>query len=233
MFNRVEYPRKSVAVKTCSVPPSPPPTGTGKTQLVRAAAEQCGRAFFAMTPSSILSKWAGDGEKAVRAAFEEAAAGGPSILFMDECDALACSRDLGGAGGVVDTASRRVLSELLMVMNDVPSGPRGVLVVGATNRVGDLDPALLRRFSAKVECGLPSPSARHGILTHYLRDVECVLAPGEWDALVEATEGWNGADLRALVAEAAMAPLRELLVDHYDAGCGGAGGEGEEGRGEW
>ena len=197
------------------------PTGTGKTQLVRAAAEQCGRSFFALSPASVLSKWAGEGEKAIRAAFEEAAGSAPSILFMDECDALALSRDMSDNGGGADAASRRVLSELLMAMNDVGGAPGGgVLVVGATNRAGDLDPALLRRFSRKVHCGLPGPQARHGILTLLLRGVDIALSDEEWASLIDVTEGWNGADIRSLAAEASMAPVRELLSDAYSARFG-------------
>ncbi|RYG55208.1 ATP-binding protein [archaeon] len=195
------------------------PPGTGKSHAVRTFTAATKRALISITASSIVSKWAGEGEKAIARAFSRAARSAPSVLFLDELDGMGTSRGGSNSGGAVDegdTSARRLLTELLIRMSTmqdvnarVPGAP--VLLVAATNRPQDLDAALLRRFDRIIACPLPSVSERLEQMLYYTRHVACSLTDDEWLALAVRTEGWNGAELRSLAREAAMQPLREQL----------------------
>lgn len=174
-----------------------------------------------------------------------AARGLCSILFIDELDALAPSRGSpqggpgqGGTSGM-DVGSRRILTQLLLLLSQY--GPdsrggagspatRGLLVIGATNRPEDVDPAVLRRFERRVYVGLPGPGERGRALRLHMAAVAHSLGEGEWEEVVHATEGWNYADLRALASSAALCPVHEaceaLLV--RGEGQGQAGQAGQE-----
>lgn len=116
--------------------------GTGKTLLVEKAAAEAGLPLLALSPSAVLSKWAGESEKTLRGVFEAAAAAAPAIIFIDEIDALAPARSSGD-----DLSARRMLTELLLCMTALASRPRClVFVMACTNRMEDCDPALLRRW---------------------------------------------------------------------------------------
>lgn len=179
------------------------PPGTGKTSLVRAVANESRTAIdlssltdhylFELPPSSFLSKWAGEAERQLRDAFKMARKRAPSILFLDEFDALAMRRETAE-----DTGARRVLSELLIQMSSVCLGD-GVTVIAATNRLQDLDPAIVRRFQKVIEVNLPSREERQQIILHHLAPIDHQLSEEEIGYLGETTDGWSGALLFVVV----------------------------------
>jgi SpoVK/Ycf46/Vps4 family AAA+-type ATPase len=135
----------------------------------------------------------------------------PAVLFLDEVDALGHAR--GSGGGSDDTASRRLLTELLLQMNGL--GPdEGVYVFGATNRMTDCDAALLRRFERRVEVPLPDGAARGAFLAAMLArpEINSALPEADLERVVAATEGFSGSDMACLCRDAAMAPVRELFA---------------------
>jgi spastin len=201
--------------------------------VARAAAVDARVRIFAPSPSGILSKWVGDSEKALRTYFRRAAAAARkpgskgAILFLDEIDALAPARGSGGGAaseGRSDVSSRRLLNELLILFTEFAGqGQRQgwadettspLLIIAATNRPKDVDEALLRRFSRRIECPLPGPEDRARLIAKLLALVPHAVADDDIAALAGApTAGWNGADIRALLADAAMAPVREALAE--------------------
>ena len=148
----------------------------------------------------------------MRALFTAARERAPSIVFLDELDALLSRRSEGAS-----ESSARLKTELLVQMDGAAAGSGGggggggprVLVLGATNRPEDLDEALLRRLSRRILVPLPDDAAREALLTSLLRGCQHSLRPRDVAALVAATAGYSGSDLKAAAAEAAMAPLRE------------------------
>lgn len=175
------------------------PPGTGKTTIARILASQARCRFFAASPAEVFSMWIGEGEKAVARLFEDARAAAPSIVFLDEIDALIPNR-MGGIAQPSDKVVNQFLHEI-----DGLEGNRGVFVVGATNRPELLDAALLRggRLSLKIEVPLPDEAARASILALHTRGVQ--LAPGlDLAELAAETEEFSGADLRALVNQAGL-----------------------------
>lgn len=120
-----------------------PPLHSTQTLLIEKLASEAGLTLLSLSPSAVLSKWSGDAERALRLAFDVARDMAPAALFLDEIDALGRAR--GGGGGGDDTGGRRLLTELLLQLGDLGCG-EGVYVFGATNRMEDCDPALLRRF---------------------------------------------------------------------------------------
>ncbi|KAL4444228.1 hypothetical protein ABPG75_011965 [Micractinium tetrahymenae] len=198
--------------------------GTGKTLLVEKLAAEAGTPLLAVSPSAILSKWAGESEKTLRGVFEAAAALAPAIIFLDEVDSLAPTRSSGD-----DLAARRVLTELLIQMTAAAERPdRPVYVMAATNRLGDLDPALLRRFERTVEVPPPDAAARVAFFASAAARPEfgAALSEAELAQLAAATNGCTGSDLAAMCREAAMVPVRELLTGWRCGGGSGGGGNG-------
>ena len=182
------------------------PPGTGKTLLAKAAANTSHCTFFSLSASSITSKWLGESEKLIRALFACARHFQPSIIFIDEIDSLLQSR-----GDSENEAMRRVKTEFLLQfdgMNSV-SGER-VIVIGATNRPGDLDEAARRRFTKRILIPLPDSIARKTILQKLLNSVACNLSARDFDKIVHKTEGFSAADISALASDIALNPIREL-----------------------
>ena len=193
------------------------PPGTGKTLIGRAIASQCSATFFGISAASLGSKWIGEGEKLVRALFAVATVLAPSVVFVDEIDALLSARK-GGEGGEHE-ASRRLKTEFLVQMEGLDGGgeERPVLLVGATNRPADLDEAARRRLAKQIYIPLPCTAARRQLVVTLLRagagdGVACAhtLLDADLDTLAARTEGYSGSDMKHLVQEAARAPLREL-----------------------
>ena len=203
------------------------PPGTGKTMLAKAVASassgpsqdqgERGSVFFNVSASTVVSKFRGDSEKLVRVLFSLARARAPSVVFMDEIDALMCER--GGSGGGEHEASRRMKTELLIQLDgldaregggDVSAGG-GVFLLAATNTPWSLDPALLRRMEKRVFVGLPDLEARRAMLHTLLggrkRAPEVCL-----DDVARETAGYSGSDVAVLCKETAMAPLRRLVA---------------------
>jgi transitional endoplasmic reticulum ATPase len=178
------------------------PPGTGKTLIARAVANEVDATFISVSGPEIVSKYKGDSEERLRAVFERAREEAPAIVFFDEIDSVAPKREDGG--GMED----RIVGQLLSLMDGLEA--RGeVIVIGATNRVDDLDPALRRggRFDREIEIGVPGEAGRREILDVHTRRVPTT-DDVDLDRLAARTHGFVGADLESLVTEAAMSALR-------------------------
>lgn len=143
-------------------------------------------------PSSCLSKWAGEAERKIRDVFREAKSRSPCIIFLDEFDALALRRE-----SAEDTGARRLLSELLIQFSAIKPSDR-VTVVAATNRIADLDPAIIRRFQKTIEVPLPSLEERELLIQKGLNEITNRLTDEEIHYLAESTQGWSGSLLSVI-----------------------------------
>ncbi len=181
------------------------PPGTGKTLLAKAVASETEANFILLNGPEIMSKFYGESEKKVRDIFEDAEKNAPSIIFIDEIDAIAPKRE-----DVTGEVERRVVSQLLTMMDGLKNRGR-VVVIGATNRVNSIDPALRRpgRFDREVEISVPDKVARLNILKIHTRNMP--LRNVNLEVLAAKTHGFVGADLSALTKEAAMNVLRKIL----------------------
>jgi len=182
------------------------PPGCGKTLLARAVANESDANFFAINGPEIMSKFYGESEARLRKIFQDAEKNAPSIIFIDEIDAIAPKR-----GEVTGEVERRVVAQLLASMDGLKS--RGnVIVIGATNRPDALDPALRRpgRFDREIEIGIPDRAGRLEILQIHTRGMP-LAEDVDLKKLAEITHGYTGADLAALCREAAMKALRRYL----------------------
>jgi len=194
------------------------PPGTGKTLLAKAVANETNAAFTALNGPEIMSKWYGESEKKLREIFENAQKNAPSIIFIDEIDAIAPKRE-----EVTGEVERRVVAQLLSLMDGLTA--RGqVIVIAATNRENSIDPALRRpgRFDREIEIGVPDKKGRKEMLQIHTRRMPLendVIGIDEktketyLDEMANITYGFVGADIQALIKEAAMAALRRLLPE--------------------
>lgn len=178
------------------------PPGTGKTLIAKAVANEVNAHFETISGPEIVSKYKGDTEERLRETFEEAAQQAPSIVFIDEIDSIAGSRDEEA------DMENRVVTQLLTLLDGIGSQDE-VVVIGATNRVDTLDPALRRggRFDREIEIGVPDESGRREILEVHTRGM-ALTEDVDLDQLATQTHGFVGADVRTLVTEAAMNALR-------------------------
>ncbi|MEM2204394.1 MAG: CDC48 family AAA ATPase [Sulfolobales archaeon] len=182
------------------------PPGVGKTLLAKALANEVGAYFIAINGPEIMSKFYGESERAIREIFDEARKNAPAIIFIDEIDAIAPKRE-----EVVGEVEKRVVAQLLTLMDGLAERGR-VIVIGATNRPDAVDPALRRpgRFDREIEIPPPDKKARREILAVHTRSVPLDESVN-LDRIAEMTHGYTGADLAALVKEAAMNALRRFL----------------------
>ena len=182
------------------------PPGGGKTLLARAVANESDANFYAINGPEIMSKFYGESEARMRKMFEDAEKNAPSILFIDEIDAIAPKRS-----EVTGEVERRVVAQLLASMDGL-KGRGNVIVIGATNRPDAIDPALRRpgRFDREVEIGIPDRDGRFEILQIHTRGMP-LSEDVELKHTSEITHGYTGADLEALCREAAMKALRRYL----------------------
>ena len=181
------------------------PPGTGKTLMAKAVANEIDAYFTNISGPEIMSKYYGESEEQLREVFEEAEENAPSIVFIDEIDSIAPKR--GETSGDVE---RRVVAQLLSLMDGMDER-NDVVVIGATNRLDALDPALRRggRFDREIEIGVPDMGGRLEILQVHTRGMP--LADGvDMEQYAESTHGFVGADLESLSKEAAMNALRRL-----------------------
>ena len=184
------------------------PPGTGKTLIAKAIANETGAHFISINGPEIMSKFYGESEARLREVFQEAEQNAPSIVFIDELDAIAPKR-----GEVTGEVERRVVSQLLTLMDGLKS--RGqVVVIGATNRIEAIDSALRRpgRFDREIRIGVPDRNGRREILLIHTRRMP-LAEDVDLDELADITHGFVGADIAALVREAAMNALRRYLPE--------------------
>ena len=182
------------------------PPGTGKTLIAKAVANESGANFFAINGPEVMSKWYGESEARLRKIFEDAEKNAPSIVFIDELDAIAPKRE-----EVTGEVERRVVATLCTVLDGLKSRGK-VIVIGATNRPNALDPAIRRpgRFDREIEIGVPDREGRKEILQIHTRGMP-LAKDVDLDRLADITHGFVGADLEALCKEAAMSALRRIL----------------------
>jgi transitional endoplasmic reticulum ATPase len=182
------------------------PPGTGKTTVARVLAAQAKCSFYPVSAADVISKWVGESEGNIRRLFERARSNRPSIIFIDELDAIGTRR--GHDSGLGD----RQLNQLLVEIDGIDPAA-GILVIGATNRPELLDPALLRggRLSRTIRLELPEIEARTAILR--LATARMPTVEVDIDALAAATEGFSGADLKALCQQAAVHALVRMGTD--------------------
>ncbi len=182
------------------------PPGTGKTLLAKAVATETESHFILLNGPEVMSKFYGESEKKIRTIFEEAEKNAPSIIFIDEIDAIAPKRE--EVNGEVE---RRVVSQLLTMMDGLNSRGK-VVVIGATNRINAIDPALRRpgRFDREIEMGVPSKEGRLEILKIHTRGMP-LHKNVNLSKISALTHGFVGADLESLTKEAAMNVLRKNL----------------------
>jgi transitional endoplasmic reticulum ATPase len=183
------------------------PPGTGKTLLAKAVATESQANFISVKGPEVLSKWVGESEKAVREIFRKARETAPCIIFFDELDSIAPRRGFHTDAGVTD----RIVNQLLTEMDGIQS-LKGVVVLGATNRPDILDPALLRpgRFDRVLYVPPPDKAARLAIFKIHTREMP-LDEDVDLDILASVTEGYTGADIEAVVREAAMLAARENI----------------------
>ncbi|CAM8892505.1 unnamed protein product [Rhodiola kirilowii] len=180
------------------------PPGTGKTSLVQQCANDAGVKIFVMRGPEIVNQYYGESEKALHDIFDSACRALPAVVFIDELDAIAPSREYAGEG-----LSVRIVATLLNLMDGI-SETNGLCVVAATNRLETIEPALRRpgRFGREIEIGVPSPEQRADILHHILEGIEHSLTDSHVWQLATNTHGYVGADLASLCNEAALACLK-------------------------
>jgi len=184
------------------------PPGTGKTLLAKAVANESNANFYTIGGPEIMSKFYGESEERLREVFKQAQENAPSIVLIDEIDSIAPKRE-----EVTGEVEKRVVSQLLSLMDGMQARGK-VVVIGVTNRVNAIDPALRRpgRFDREIEIGVPSRAARLEILQIHTRGMPLDRTVN-LETLADRTHGFVGADLEALCKEAAMRALRRILPE--------------------
>ncbi|KUH33235.1 AAA family ATPase [Thermococcus celericrescens] len=184
------------------------PPGTGKTLLAKAVANESEANFIAIKGPEVLSKWVGESEKNIREIFRKARQAAPTVIFIDEIDAIAPRR-----GTDVNHVTDRLINQLLTEMDGIQENS-GVVVIAATNRPDIIDPALLRpgRFDRLILVPAPDEKARLEIFKVHTRNVP-LAEDVKLEELAKRTEGYTGADIEAVVREAAMLAMRRGLQE--------------------
>jgi transitional endoplasmic reticulum ATPase len=182
------------------------PPGTGKTLLARAVANETNANFYSIGGPEIMSKYYGESEEKLRNVFEQAEKNAPSIIFIDEIDSIAPKRE-----EVSGEVERRIVAQLLSLMDGLKTRGK-VVVIGATNRVNAIDPALRRpgRFDRELEIGVPDREGRLEILQIHTRGMP-LAEDVNLEKLADISHGFVGADLQSLSKEAGMRSLRRIL----------------------
>jgi transitional endoplasmic reticulum ATPase len=184
------------------------PPGTGKTLLAKAVATESGANFISISGPEVMSKFYGESEANLRNIFDDAEKNAPSIIFIDEIDSIAPKRE-----DTTGEVERRVVSQLLTLMDGLKKRGK-VIVIAATNRPNAIDPALRRggRFDREIEIPVPDRGGRLEVLKIHTRNMPMDKAVS-LDWLADVTYGYVGADVAALVKEAAMSALRRVLPE--------------------
>jgi transitional endoplasmic reticulum ATPase len=184
------------------------PPGTGKTLLAKAVANETNANFYTIGGPEIMSKYYGESEEKLRNVFQQAEKNAPSIIFIDEIDSIAPKRE-----EVSGEVERRIVAQLLSLMDGMSSRGK-VVVIGATNRINAIDPALRRpgRFDREIEIGVPDRNGRLEVLQIHTRGMP-LDKDVNLEKLADISHGFVGADLQALSKEAAMRALRRVLPE--------------------
>ncbi|TLD31479.1 hypothetical protein PspLS_01769 [Pyricularia sp. CBS 133598] len=187
------------------------PPGTGKSYLAKAVATEAKSTFFSVSSSDLVSKWMGESERLVKQLFAMARENKPSIIFIDEVDALCGARGEGES-----EASRRIKTEMLVQMDGVGKDSEGVLVLGATNIPWQLDSAIRRRFQRRVHISLPDVAARTTMFKLAIGDTPSSLTNEDYRELAKLAEGYSGSDISNVVNDALMEPVRKMqMATHF------------------
>jgi transitional endoplasmic reticulum ATPase len=184
------------------------PPGTGKTLLAKAVANETNTNFYTIGGPEIMSKYYGESEEKLRNIFEQAEKNAPSIIFIDEIDSIAPKRE-----EVSGEVERRIVAQLLSLMDGMSTRGK-VVVIGATNRVNAIDPALRRpgRFDREIEIGVPDRNGRLEILQIHTRGMP-LAKDVNLEKIADISHGFVGADLQALAKESAIRALRRVLPE--------------------
>jgi transitional endoplasmic reticulum ATPase len=184
------------------------PPGTGKTLLAKAVANETNANFYTIGGPEIMSKYYGESEERLRNVFQQAEKNAPSIIFIDEIDSIAPKRE-----EVSGETERRIVAQLLSLMDGMSTRGK-VVVIGATNRINAIDPALRRpgRFDREIEIGVPDRNGRLEVLQIHTRGMP-IAKDVNLEKLADISHGFVGADLQALAKEAAMRALRRVLPE--------------------
>jgi AAA family ATPase len=176
------------------------PPGTGKTMLARALASHTTAKFFSLSASELSGKFLGQAEKKLRDVFLKAAAVAPSVVFVDEIDALVPHRDQ-----ITDEAQKRLVTTFLNILDGVYE-LKGVVLLAATNRPNALDPALRRpgRLDREIEIGIPTRTAREDIFRKLLSGIRNSVTPEQVTEISEFAHGYVGADIQLVIKEATL-----------------------------
>ena len=185
------------------------PPGTGKTMLAKAVANESEANFISIKGPEVLSKWVGESEKAIREVFRKARQAAPTIIFFDELDSITPVR---GSGFGSSQVTERVISQILTELDGLEE-LKDVVVIGATNRIDIVDPALLRpgRFDRLLNVPVPDLEARKDILKLHL-DKKPLADDVKIDELAQRTSGYTGADLAALANTTSMLVIKEHIT---------------------
>jgi transitional endoplasmic reticulum ATPase len=184
------------------------PPGTGKTLLAKAVANETNASFYTIGGPEIMSKYYGQSEEKLRNVFDQAEKNAPSIIFIDEIDSIAPKRE-----EVTGEVERRIVAQLLSLMDGMSARGK-VVVIGATNRVNAVDPALRRpgRFDREIEIGVPDRNGRLEILQIHTRGMP-LAKDVNLEKLADISHGFVGADLQSLSREAGIRALRRVLPE--------------------
>ena len=184
------------------------PPGTGKTMIAKAVATECKCTFFNISASSLTSKYLGESEKLVRTLFELAYEMQPSVVFIDEIESILSKRKEDE-----NDAMKRLKTEFLIQFDGVGSSEElRVLIIGATNRPFDLDPAIIRRLPKRVYVGPFNVKERKGFIKTIVTQNKYNITDDEFLKIAEMCNNYSNSDLKELCREAAYEPLRELNV---------------------
>ncbi|TDL19742.1 AAA-domain-containing protein [Rickenella mellea] len=181
------------------------PPGCGKTMLAKALAKESGATFINIAVSALANKWYGESNKLVAGLFSLARKVQPSIIFIDEIDSFLKERSRGD-----HEVTGMMKAEFMTLWDGLLSASDRILVLGATNRPGDIDSAILRRMPKRFAIGLPNLEQRLKILTLMLKDT-ALESDFQLLLLARRTEGLSGSDLKEICRNAAMMPVREHL----------------------
>jgi transitional endoplasmic reticulum ATPase len=184
------------------------PPGKGKTYITEALAGELGYNFVEAQASDVTSSLVGEAADNMAELFSVARNNQPCLLFLDEIDALASSRD-GGADKTI--SERQMITQFLTEMSETKG--EDVVVVGATNLPDEIDGAAWRRFDERIEVPPPDPTARAAIMRIHLRDRPVLTEEIDWETIKAATEGYSSSDLEIISSKAARAALKEARTD--------------------